>query len=330
MKRRDFITLLGGAAAAWPMAARAQQFGPVRRVGWLSAGEAGDPLLSWFSQRLAELGWIEGRNLRLDTRATAGNPDRIRTFAKELVDLKPDVVVGRGGVSARALQQQTRDIPIIFTGAGASLDAGLVKNIARPEGNMTGIANLFPSITSKWLELLREADPRIARVALVFDSVLLPAPVAEKYLAPVEAAATQIAVTTIRTPFQSTSDIEGAIATFAAGGTRGGLINLPPNIAGSKLAAIDRAALRNKLPMISYSTDRSAVVGGLMFYGPVIRDIYRTAASYVDRILRGAKVSDLPVQYPTTFELVVNLKTARAIGLPLPPTLVARADEVIE
>jgi putative ABC transport system substrate-binding protein len=165
LRRREFIALLGG-AATWPLAARAQQAGRARRVGVLFAGEEGDPRLSWIVQGLGELGWMKGRNLRMDTRFGAGNPDRIRMFAKELVDLKPDVLIGSGGASARALQQQTRDIPIIFTGAGASLEAGLVKNIARPEGNMTGITNLFPSITSKWLELLKEADPRITRVAL--------------------------------------------------------------------------------------------------------------------------------------------------------------------
>jgi putative ABC transport system substrate-binding protein len=329
LKRRDFITLLGSAAATCPLAARAQQAERMRRIGVLSGGEDGDPRLTWFVQRLGELGWVEERNLQIDTRVAANNPDRIRMFAKELVDLKPDVLVGTGGANARALQQQTRDIPIIFTGAGASLEAGLVKSIAHPEGNMTGITNLFPSIASKWLELLKEADPRITRIALVFNPELLPGPVAEKYFAPVEATAPQFAVTTIRTPFQGPSDLEGAINAFATGGAGEGLITLPPTLSGSNLAAIDRAALRNKLPMISYATDRSAG-GGLMFYGPVVRDLYRAAASYVDRILRGTTVSDLPVQYPTTFELVVNLKTARAIGLALPPTLLTRADEVIE
>ena len=328
LKRREFITLLGGAAASWPLAAGAQQTDRVRRVGWLFAGEDGDPRLSWFVERLGELGWIEGRNLRMDTRTTAGDPDRIRMFARELVDLKPDVLVGGGGANARALQEQTRDIPIIFTGAGASLEAGLVKNIARPEGNMTGITNLFPSITSKWLELLKEADPRISRVALVFNPELLPGPVAEKYLDPVEAAAAKYPVTTIRTPFRSPADLESAIDAFATG-TAGGLVALPPNLAGSNLAAINRAALRNKLPMICYATDRSAG-GGLIFYGPVLRDLYRISASYVDRILRGAKVSELPVQFPTKFDLVVNLKTAKAIGLTIPESFLLQADEVME
>jgi putative ABC transport system substrate-binding protein len=326
--RRRFITFTGGAVAAWPLAARAQRAERVRRVGVLFGGEDGDPRLAWFVQRLGELGWIEGRNVRIDTRFTGGNVDRVRMFAKELAELKPDVLVGNGGVNARALQQQSKTIPIVFLGAGASLEAGLVKNIARPEGNMTGITNLFPSITSKWLELLKEADPRVTRVALVFNPDLLPGLVAETYLAPAEVAATQYSVTTIRTLFHSPADLERAIDAFTTG-AGDGLVALPPNLAGPNLAAINRAALRNKLPMISYATDRGAG-GGLIFYGPVSRDTNRIGASYVDRILRGAMVSDLPVQYPTTFELTVNLKTAKAIGLTLPPTLVARADEVIE
>jgi putative tryptophan/tyrosine transport system substrate-binding protein len=330
MRRRDFITLLGGAAAAWPVAARAQQAGRVWRVGVLFAGDS-DPRLSWIVQRLGELGWIEGRNLRMDTRFGAGNPDRIRMFAKELVNLKPDVLIGGGGESTRALQQQTRGIPIIFTGAGASLDAGLVKNIARPEGNMTGITNLFPSITSKWLELLKEADPRITRVALVVNPDLLPGPVAEKYLAPAEAAAAQFAVTTMRAPYHSPSDVDRAIDAFATGSAGDGLIVLPPTPVGSNTVAIRRAALRNKLPMITYTpAPDPGPAGGLMSYGPVPRDLARAVASYADHILRGATVSDLPVQYPTTFELIINLKNAKAIGLALPRTLVARADAVIE
>jgi putative ABC transport system substrate-binding protein len=326
-KRREFITLLGG-ASAWPLAVHAQQGEPVRRLGVLFGGEASDSRLSWFLERLSEVGWIEGRNLRTDIRIAAGNLDHIRMFAKELAELKPDVLAGNGGVIARALQQQTQTVPIVFLGGGASLDVGLVKSIARPEGNMTGITNLFPSIGGKWLELLKEADPHITRVALLFNPELLPGIVAESYLAPVEAAAAQYAVTATRTPFHSPADIETSIDAFASR-AGAGLLALPPNLAGSNLDAINRAALRNKLPMISYATDRTAG-GGLIFYGPAIRDIYRSGASYVDRLLRGAKVSDLPVQYPTTFELVVNLKTAKTIGLTLPPTLVARADEVIE
>jgi putative ABC transport system substrate-binding protein len=330
MNRRDLITLLGS-AAVWPVAARAQQAERARRVGVLFAGEEGDPRLSWIVQGLGELGWTEGRNLRVVTRFGAGNLDRIRMFAKELVDLKPDVVIGAGGASARALQQQTRDIPIIFTGAGASLEAGLVKNIARPEGNMTGITNLFPSITSKWLELLKEADPRITRVALLVNFDLLPGPIAEKYLAPAEATAAQFGVTTMRAPFHSPSDVDGAIDAFASGGTGDGLIVLPPNPVGSNTVAVRRAALRNKLPTITYTpAPDPGAAGSLLSYGPVPRDLARAVASYADHILRGATVSDLPVQYPATFELIINLKNAKAIGLAMPPTLVARADQVIE
>jgi putative tryptophan/tyrosine transport system substrate-binding protein len=332
MRRREFITLLGGAAVApsvlWPLAARAQQASPTRRIGVLFGGEDDDPemkdRLSWFTQGLGELGWTEGRNLRMDFRLAAGNFDRMRMFAKELVDLQPDVLVVSGRAGTRVVQQQTQTIPIVFVGAGDPVAGGLVRSLSRPEGNTTGVTNLFPSIGGKWLELLKEAVPRVARVALVFN----PDIAGENYYASIEAAAAQYAVTIIRAPFRGATELENAISAFATE-PNGGLIVLPPVPVGTNRALINRLALGHQLPAMYQGRDFAAE-GGLMSYGPVFRDLYRTGASYVDRILRGAKPSDLPVQYPTKYELVVNLKTAKKLGLTVPPTLLARADEVIE
>jgi putative tryptophan/tyrosine transport system substrate-binding protein len=328
VRRRDFITLLGGTAAAWPLVARAQQGERVRRVVALMGGDEGDPeaknRFSIFRERLAELGWTDSRNLRLDVRWAAGNAERMRIFAKELVDLQPDVIFATTPAATKAMQRQTRTIPIIFTGVGDPVTGGLLEIVAKPEGNTTGATNYVPSFGGKWLELLKEAVPPVSRAALIFNPDISTG----AYFAPLEAAASQFAVTLIRVPYRDAADLVRAIDAFATT-PNGGLIVLPPYPIGSNRALINRLAVEHGLPTLC--GDRGFVAeGGLMAYGPDSGDMYRRSASYVDRILRGAKVSDLPVEFPTKFDLVISLKAAKAIGLTIPESLLLRADEVIE
>jgi putative ABC transport system substrate-binding protein len=326
LKRRSFITLLGG-AAAWPLAARGQSAGP-RRVGVLMGGDESDPIvkdrLVAFRQGLEELGWIEGRNLRLDMRWAAGDPQRMQTLAKELVDLKPDVILVNTPAATKAMQRQTQTIPLIFAGVGDPVAGGLLKNVARPEGNATGVTNYFPSFGGKWLELLKEAVPRLSKVSLLFNPDISTG----AYFATLEAAAPQFAVTLVRIPYRDAADLVHAIDAFGAE-PDGGIIVLPPGPIATNRALINRLGIERHLPTI-YGDRAQAVEGGLMSYGPVYRDLYLRNASYVDRILRGAKVAELPVQFPTKFELVVNLKTAKAMGLTIPEAVLLHADELIQ
>jgi len=327
MRRREFITLLGGAMAASPIAARAQQDGRIRRIGYLEGGEEADPRLQVrrdaMREALAQLGWIEGRNIRIDVRA-AGDPDRRLAQADELVRLAPDVITVSGGPPAQALLQRTRTIPIVFTSVGDPVAVGLMKDIGRPEGNITGVTNLYQSIGGKWLELLKAAAPATTRVALVFA----PASVNEQYFGVIDMAAEVLGLKVIRTSYGNAADLERAIDAFAAE-PNGSLVLLPPPPSASNTDLIIGLALKHRLPSILGAKFYPAQ-GGLMGYGPDSLELIRTAASYIDRILRGTKISELPVQFPTKFELVINLKTARAIGLDIPPTLRALADEVIE
>jgi putative ABC transport system substrate-binding protein len=329
MQRRQFITLLGGAAVAWPFGARAQQGSRIRRIGVLIPGADSDPALrnqiATLRHTLQTLGWIEGGNLRIDPRFVGVDLSRTRAYAQELVSLAPDVIVVGGAAGTRVLQGLTRTIPIVFVSVGDPISSKVVASIARPEGNTTGLTNLFPSIAGKWLELLTEAAPHVAQVALVFNPEF---PVVEDYLASIETAAATLAVKAVRTPVRSANDIERAINVFA-GEPNGGLIQVPPPLLDTDRKLILRLAEQHRLPMIVYDKLRVAE-GGLMSYGPDTSDLYRSAATYVDRLLRGMKVSDLPVQFPTKFELVVNLKTAKAIGLTIPEAFLLRADEVIE
>jgi putative tryptophan/tyrosine transport system substrate-binding protein len=327
MRRREFITLLGG-AAAWPLAARAQQDGRVRRIGILTRGVETDRVVqaqhAALRERLAELGWTEGRNVRFDRRLSDDDPDRLRAQADELVRLAPDVIVVGSLPASRALLERTRTIPVVFFNVGDPVAGGLLKNIARPEGNATGITGLFQSLPGKWLELLKEAAPRTARVALVF----VPGIVVEHYFAAIDAAADVLGVKTTRTPYRNAAELERAIDAFAAE-PNGALVIVPPPPRGGNRELINRLALKHRLPTIS-ANRFDAADGVMMSYGPDGLDLYRRAASYVDRILRGEKPGDLPVQFPTKFELVINLKTAKAIGLTIPETFLVRADEVIE
>jgi putative ABC transport system substrate-binding protein len=329
MRRRAFITCLGG-AAVWPLAARGQQGVRVRRIGLLITGPESDPIYQAYMTALREgleaLGWTEGRNLHADARFVGGDSKRVGTYAQELVNLAPDVIVCSGALQTRAVQQQTRTIPIVFVQVGDPVASGVVQNIARPEGNTTGVTNLFLSVTGKWVELLKEVAPGIARVALVFNPEF---PVNGNYIAAIEAAAATAGIKATRAPFDNAAEIVCTIDAFAAE-PNGGLIVVPPPLAWNDRALILRLALQDRLPVI-FDDRLHAVEGALLSYGPNGADLFRRGAStYVDRILRGAKPADLPVQFPTKFDLVVNLKTAKAIGLTVPPALLARADEVIE
>jgi putative ABC transport system substrate-binding protein len=323
MRRRSFLTLLG-ASAAWPLAARAQQDERMRRVGILTGttedNSSARANLTALREGLAKLGWIEGRNLRIDLRFTLADPDRDRAAAMELISLAPDVIVTTSRPSTTTVQEQTQTIPIVFT---AGNDNGVLQNIARPEGNATGFTSTVDSLSAKWLELLKEIAPRITRVALVFN----PRTVNAGYFRPIEEAALLLDVQVLKTPVRDPLELVRAIDAFAAE-SNGGLLVIPvlPN---DSYQMLHRVAAQHRLPAI-HANRRVVADGGLMTYATDFPDNYRRAAAYVDRLLRGAKVSELPVQFPTKFELVINLKTAKAIGLEIPATLLARADEVLE
>jgi putative ABC transport system substrate-binding protein len=336
MQRRDFITLLSGAAAAWPLAAGAQQDGRVRRVGWLVAAAENDlgsrASRAALLEALAKLGWIEGRNLRIDVRFGASDPDRIRASAAELVSLAPDVIVTTGGAVTQAVRRQTQTIPIVCTAAGDPVASSLMRNIARPEGNITGFSSREPSIAGKCLELLKEAAPRVTRVAVIFNadvsSTLLSSSFSTSYISWIEAAAPALGVQTIKTPIRNAVDIVRAVDAFAAE-PNGGVLVLPPPFTTAIRDTILQLTAQHRQPAI-YFFQEDAAAGGLLAYGLDLLDQSRRAVTYVDRLLRGAKVSDLPVQFPTKFKLIVNLKAAKTIGLTIPEAFLLRADEVIE
>jgi putative tryptophan/tyrosine transport system substrate-binding protein len=324
MKRRQFITLVGG-AAAWPLAARAQQPERVRRIGVLIGPSENDPtfqsVLAAFRDALAKFGWVEGRNLVIDLRFGESDAGRIRAEAADLVRLAPDLIFAVTGPAILAVQRQTSTIPIVFEGGGGSPP---VKNIARPESNTTGFANSIDSIGGKFVELLKEIAPSTARIGFIFN--LDPSrAVVSGYVPSIEAAAQASALKVINLPFRDTAELERGIMSFAAE-PNGGLI-LNPLVTDREL--IFRLATRRRLPSVG-QTKVDAREGCLITYAadPTERPI--AEAHYVDRILRGAKPGDLPVQFPKKFELTINLKTAKALDLMVPPTLLARADEVIE
>jgi putative ABC transport system substrate-binding protein len=326
IERRDFIMLLGGAAAAWPLAARAQQ---MRRVGVLMNLAADDPesqrRMTAFVQGLQQLGWTDGRNVRIETRWGAADVDRFRSYAGELVALAPDVILASGHPSVVALQQATRTVPIVFLQVVDPVGAGFVASLARPGGNATGFTVFEYSISGKWLELLKEVAPSVTRAAIIRDAAIT---AGTGQFAAIQAVAPSLGIEVSPIGVRDAREIERAIEAFARS-SNGGLI-----VTGSALAAVHRdlivtLAARHKLPAV-YSFRYFATVGGLISYGPDSMDPYRRAAGYVDRILKGERPADLPVQAPTKFELVINLKTAKALGLEVPATLLARADEVIE
>jgi putative ABC transport system substrate-binding protein len=327
MQRREFITLFGG-AAGWPYSAGAQQ-DRFRRIGWLVGGTESDrdrqDAIAILRESLAALGWVEGRNLRIDLRFGT-NRDELARNGRELISLIPDLIVTNGGAATRTMQQLTQTIPIVFSGGGDPGANGLVQNISRPEANITGFSNSEPSLESKRFTLLKEAAPNLDRIAIVFVPEL--AVTAPSYFRVIESAAAAMGMSTVRIPVQNAVGVVRALDALAAV-PNGGLHVLPPPPPTAIRDAIIQLAAQHRLPA-SYFTRAEAVVGGLLSYGRAALEQYRGAAAYVDRLLRGAKVSDLPVQFPTKYELVINLKTARAMGLTIPQTFLLRADEVIE
>src|SRR5215472_10269191 len=331
--RRDFITLLGGgAAAAWPLAARARSNERVRRVGVLSNFAESDleaqSMVEALHQTLQELGWVEGRNLRFDHRWAAGNSTRIQAFAKALVALQPDVIVGHVTPAVAALQKETSTIPIVFIQVSDPIGAGFIANLAHPGGNITGFTTYEPSMVGKWVEMLKEMAPRLSRLAFLFNPQTAPF-VTRYYQGPLESSARSLGMQPSANPVHNASEIESVITALAREPSGAGLIVMPDSFNIVHRERIIALAAQNKLPAIS-SYRFMVAEGGLMSYGIDLVDMFRRAAGYVDRILKGEKPADLPVQAPTKYELVINLKTAKTLGLEVPPTLLARADEVIE
>jgi putative tryptophan/tyrosine transport system substrate-binding protein len=330
MRRREFITLVGGAAAVWPLTARAQQLDRVRRIGVLMAYAESDPeAQAWFAasrEELQKLGWVEGRTIRIDIRWAGANVESIERSAKELVTLKPELVLSSSTPTTAALLQQTRTLPIIFALVADPVGSGFVANLARPGGNVTGFTNLEPTLGSKWLALLREIAPRVGRVVFLFNPAT--APYAEYYLKPFKDAAASVGVEAITGSVRDTSQLESVIAA-RAGEPNTGLIVMPDAFLNAHRAEIVSLATRYRLPAV-YPYRFFAELGGLLSYGTDPTDNFRHAATYVDRILKGTKPSQLPVQAPDKFQMTINLKTAKALGLEVPPTLLARADEMIE
>jgi putative ABC transport system substrate-binding protein len=328
MRRRDFISLVGG-AAAWPLAARAQQPEQMRRVGVLmnrAADETeGQARLAAFQQALQQLGWSNGRNVRIDIRWGEDDTDRERKYAAELVTLAPDIILAGGSLSVAAVQQASRTVPIVFAVVGDPVGAGFVDSLARPGGNVTGFMAFEYSLSGKWLELLKEVAPGVKRAAVLRDAAN-PLGIGEFSAIQIVAPALGVEVNTINV--RDAGQIERSIEGFARS-ANGGLIVGGSATAAARNDLIIALAARHKLPAV-YVTRFAVTGGGLVSYGPDYVDEYRRAGGYVDRILKGAKPADLPVQAPTKYELVVNLKTARAIGLDVPASVLARADEVIE
>jgi putative ABC transport system substrate-binding protein len=332
IKRREFVAGLGS-VAAWPLAARAQQSDRVRRrIGVLMVLYETDPLgqaaLSMLTQGLAELGWMDGRNLRIDVRWAGNDLNRMRMFAKELVGLQPDVLLaGNSTPVTAALQRETRTIPIVFVGLGDPVASGLIASLPQPGGNLTGFFNWEASFGGKWLELLMEIAPDLKRVAMIFNPDT--APLVGSHFSPsFEAAARSLKVEPIAAPVHSDAEIE-TVMTSLGGEPRGGLVVMPDAFTVVHRVPIILLAARNNVPAV-YQTSAFVREGGLLSYGPDGADLYRRSASYVNRILRGEKPSALPVQLPVKFEMAVNIKTAKALGLTVPQSILLRADEVIE
>jgi putative ABC transport system substrate-binding protein len=331
MRRREFIGLLGGAAASWPISTYAQQPERVQRIGVLIPLVESDAQaqieLAAFRDGLRRLGWISGRNAQIDIRWAAGDVDRIRTYAKELVAKQPDVILARTTPVTAALLQETRTIPIVFVGPSDPVGAGFVASMGQPGGNATGFTNVEASVGGKWVEVLKELNPRVARIAVMFDPKTSPGG-GSFYLRLVEDAARSINVQTFATPVQDAAEIGRAIEAFARGAD-GSLLVQPDVTIHSNRAQIISLAARHRLPAV-YGYKFYVAEGGLASYGVDVVDLYRRAATYVDRILRGEKPNQLAVQAPVKFDLAINLKAANALGLTIPLTLLARADEVIE
>jgi putative ABC transport system substrate-binding protein len=328
MQRRKFITLLG-AAAAWPLTAHAQQPELIRRIGVLMSVGADDPegkaRFTAFQQGLQQLGWVDGRNVRIETRWSGGKTDDARRYAAELIALAPDVILASGGAIVGPLLQITRTVPIVFTQTPDPVAAGFVASLARPGGNATGFTQVEYGTAAKWLELLKEIAPHVTRAAILRDPAV---PEGIGQFTVIQSAAPALRVEVSPVDIRNAGEIERALTEFARS-PNGGLILTSSALANVRRDLIIRLAAKLRLPAI-YSFQFFASAGGLAAYGSDSIEPHRRAASYVDRILKGEKPADLPVQAPTKYELVINLKTAKALGLTVPATLLARADKVIE
>jgi putative ABC transport system substrate-binding protein len=331
MKRRQFLGVLGGAAASWPLAVQAQQADRVRRVGILMGIAEADPtqkaLLSALRLGLQSLGWIEGQNIRIDTRWGAGDADRIRGFAQELVAARPDLIVGHTTPVVAALLQQTRSIPIVFAQVSDPIGSGFVASLAHPGGNATGFTNLEASMSAKLIGLLKEVAPPIARVALLFNPDTAPDG-GSYFMRPAEAAARTLQIDVAAAPVHNVAEIDAAVDNLVRV-PNGGLIVMPDVFVLAHREQILALTARHRLPA-AYAYRVFSENGGLLSYGTDLVDLFRRTAPYVDKILKGATPGELPVQQPTKFELVINLKTAKALGLTISDSFSLRADEVIE
>jgi putative tryptophan/tyrosine transport system substrate-binding protein len=327
--RRKFITLIGG-AAVWPFAARAQQAESVRHIGVLMGYAENDlEAKSWITglvEGLKKLGWMEGGNVHIEYRWASGNVERLRSFTTELLGRKPDLILAGSTPALAAVHQQTSTIPIVFANVADPIGQGFVSSLAHPNGNITGFTSLEFSIAAKWIEILKEILPSLTHAALMFNPET--APYFPSFLGPIETAASSLAVKTIITPVNDAADVERAVSTFAHE-LNGGIIVVPSAFVTIHRQLIFEQLARYRLPAV-YGFSYYAYSGGLISYGINVRDMYIRAASYIDRILKGEKPVELPIQAPTKFELVINLKTAKDLGLTVPPTLLNRADEVIE
>ena len=331
MRRRDFVTLIGGVAAAWPLAARAQQTDQVRRIGVLMNFSSSDPegkaLLAEFTRHLAELGWTEGRNVRIDARWGGSNVDLMRTLAKELVGLQPDVLLATSTPTTAVLARETQTIPIVFKFVADPIGSRFIANLSHPGGNITGFSMIEASMASKSLELLREVAPGIKRVAIMFNPDT--APFVNSMVMPVfETAAKSFNIAPIAAPVHSDAEIETVITSLSRE-PGGALFGGPDTFITNHRATIISLAARNRLPAV-YGPTVFARDGGFVSYGADFQDNFRRSALYVDKILRGAKPSELPVQMPVKYLLIINLKTAKALDITVPQTLRVAADEVIQ
>jgi putative ABC transport system substrate-binding protein len=329
MRRRDFITLLGGAAVAWPLAARAQQGNRVRFIGALMLGPENDPFsrenVGVFEQSLAKLGWIVGRNLAIDYHWGVNDPDSAAAAALQVLRLSPDAIFANGSPALTAAQRATRTVPIVFNGVSEPVERGYVASLARPGGNATGFTNLEATVGGKFIELLNEIAPRVSRVTAMFSPT---STFAERFFQSAEAAGQKLRVEVVAAHVDDFTEIDAAITTLARE-PGAGLIFPPDGFTSAYRRQIVELTTRYWLPAIDRNKPFAAQ-GGLASYGPDPLDAFRGAGTYLDRILRGEKPADLPVQSPTKFELVVNLRTAKALGLTVPQTLLVAADEVIE
>ena len=329
--RRQFISALGGVAVAWPLAARAQQAEGMRRIavllGWSESDLEYRSWIATLAEELARLGWVDGRNVQMDVRWARGDVRRMQTFAKELVELQPDVILASTTPVTAALQRETRTLPIVFMVVVDPVGSGFVASLSRPGGNITGFINVEPEMGGKWLEILKQIAPRMSRVATMFNPDTAPGGGAF-FLNPFEAAARSLAVEPITVRVRSNAEIEAGITSL--GREQAGLVLQSDSFLAVHQETVISLAARNNVPAVGADIPGFTRAGGLLSYGANFPDIFRRAASYVDRVLRGANPSDLPVQVPTKYELVINLKTARALGIEVPSAVLSIADKVIE